>query len=61
MFDLIFMMKDIYIKTSPGVFKKFRSSSKSIKFTNMLSWNISEMILKHIFLNLMERQRKLRQ
>ena len=46
--DLIFSMKDIYINSNQNPLTKFTSSSRSTKFKDVLSWNISQMITKTI-------------
>ena len=46
--DLIFSMRDIYINSNLNPLTKFTSSSRSTKFKDILSWNISQMITKTI-------------
>ena len=43
-FDLIYLMRDIYINSSLNPLTKFTSSSRSTEFKDILSWNISQMI-----------------
>ena len=44
--DLIFTLWDIYRYYNLNTFTEFTSSSKSIKFKDILPWNISQMITK---------------
>ena len=48
MFDLILMMKDIYINYKLNPLTKFTSSSRSTEFKEIFPWNISQMITKTI-------------
>ena len=45
-FNLIPMMRDIYINSSLNQLTKFTSSSRSTEFKDILPWNISPMIMK---------------
>ena len=45
---LIFSTRDIYINSNLNPLTKFCSSSGSIKFKDILPWNISQMIMKTI-------------
>ena len=49
--DLILMMRDIYINSNLNQLTKFTSSSRSIKFKDILPWNISQMITKTILIS----------
>ena len=44
----LYPMRDIYINSSLNPLTKFTSSSRSTKFKDILSWNISQMIMKTI-------------
>ena len=46
--DLIFTLWDIYRYYNLNTFTEFSSSSKSIKFKDILPWNISQMITKTV-------------
>ena len=46
--DLIFTLWDIYRYYNLNTFTEFTSSSKSIKFKDILPWNISQMITKTV-------------
>ena len=46
--DLIFSMRDIYINSNLNPLTKLTSSSRSTKLKDILSWNISQMIMKTI-------------
>ena len=46
--DLILSLWDIYINSNLNSLTKFTSSSRSIKFKDILPWNISQMIMKTI-------------
>ena len=46
--DLIFSMRDIYINSNLNPLTKFTSSSRSTKFKDILSWNISQIISKTV-------------
>ena len=48
MLDLILSMRDIHINANLNPLTKFTSSSRSIEFKDILSWNISQMITKTI-------------
>ena len=47
-FDLILMMRDIYINSNLNPLTKFTSSSRSTEFKDILPWNISQMITKTV-------------
>ena len=47
-FDLILMMRDIYINSNLNPLTKFTSSNRSTEFKDILPWNISQMITKTI-------------
>ena len=47
-FDLIFMMRDIYINSNVTPLPKLTSSSRSTEFKDILPQNISQMITKTI-------------
>ena len=47
-FDLILMMRDIYINSNLNPFTKFASSSWSTEFKDILPWNILQMNMKTI-------------
>ena len=47
-FDLILTMRDIYINSNLNPVTRFTSNSRSTKFKDILSWNISQMITKTI-------------
>ena len=46
--ELILAMRDIYINSNLNPLTKFTSSNRSTEFKGILSWNISEMVLKTI-------------
>ena len=46
--DLIISMRDTYINSNLNPLTKFTSSSRSTKFKDILSWNISQMITKTV-------------
>ena len=46
--DLILSMRDIYINSNLNPLTKFTSSSRSTKFKDIVTWNISQMIMKTI-------------
>ena len=46
--DLILTMRDIYINFNLKPLTKFTSSSRSTKFKDILSWNISQIITKTV-------------
>ena len=46
--DLIFSMRDIYIISNLNPLTKFTNSSRSMEFKDILSWNISQMMMKTI-------------
>ena len=48
MLELILSMRDIHINANLNPLTKFTSSSRSIEFKDILSWNISQMITKTI-------------
>ena len=45
---MILTMRDIYINSSLNPLTKFTSSSRTTEFKDILSWNISEMIVNTI-------------
>ena len=45
-FDLILTMRDIYMNSNLNPVTKFTSNSRSTKFKDILSWNISQIITK---------------
>ena len=47
-FDLIRMIRDIYINSNLNPLTKFTSSSRSTEFKDIFHWNISQMIMKTI-------------
>ena len=47
-FDLILMVRDIYINSKLNPLTKFTSSSRSTEFIDILPWNISQMTTKTI-------------
>ena len=47
-FDLIFLMRDIYINSNLNPLTKFTSSSRTTKFKDILLWKISQMITKTV-------------
>ena len=46
--DLILSIRDMYIYSHLNPLIKFTSSSKNTEFKDILSWNISQMIMKTI-------------
>ena len=50
-FDLILMIRDIYINSNLNPLTKFTSSSKSTMFKDNLQWNMSQMIRKTILIS----------
>ena len=50
--DLIFSMRDMYINSNLSPLVKLTSSSRSTKFKDILSWNISQMIMKTVPISL---------
>ena len=46
-FDLILTMRDIYIDSNLNTLIKF-NSSRSTEFKDILTWNISQMIMKTV-------------
>ena len=46
--DLILLIRNIYINSNLNPFTKFTSSSRSTKFKEIISWNISQMITKTV-------------
>ena len=46
--DLIFMMRDIYIKSNLNPLTVFTSTSRRIELKDIIPWNISRIITKTI-------------
>ena len=46
--DLIYSLRDIYINANLNPLTKFTSSIRSTELKDILSWNISQMIMKTI-------------
>ena len=47
-FDLIFMMRDMYINSNLDLLTKFSTRSRSTEFKGILPWNISQVITKTV-------------
>ena len=47
-FYFIFTMKDIHINSNSNQFTKFTSSRRCTKFKDILTWNITQMIMKTV-------------
>ena len=47
-FELIFSMRNVYINSNLNQLTKFTGSSRSTKFKDILTWNISQLITKTI-------------
>ena len=50
--DLILSMRDIYITSNLNPLTEFTSSTRSTEFKDILPWNISQMVMKTVLINM---------